>query len=112
MTMSKGKSESYYEIYRGIPISNLQAVRSMYTKGAEIPYFNFCNGTTNIEAKTYAAGNGIIFRMKVIDCEPAYPNSTEIILFSNCRLFVDSECELSSDGFYYVGLSEKWEDLF
>jgi hypothetical protein len=105
-------------VYRGIPQSQLDLVRSSYRGGVDVHWSAFTSTTLSLPAaKTFAKGHGgIIFRIRTlsgrrISCYSQFQNEEEIVISPNAQFVVTSECNLNNeDGYHYVDLMEKRQE--
>jgi hypothetical protein len=104
-------------VYRGIPGSQLELVRSGYKSGVDVHWSAFTSTTSNLQAaKQFAQGpGGVIFRIRThsgrrIRNYSQFQSEEEIMISPNARFMVTSESPTDEDGYYVVDLMEKRQE--
>jgi hypothetical protein len=104
-------------VYRGIPDTQLELVRSSYKGGVDVHWSAFTSTTSNLQAaKSFAQGvGGVIFRIRThtgrrISTYSQFQNEEEIMISPNARFVVTSMDPTEEDGYYMVDLMEKRQD--
>jgi len=96
-------------VYRGIPSSLIETIKTNYKKKRPIHWSGFSSATEQIEvAKEFAGPNGILFRMKIftgksIEKCSFIPGEKEILLSPNLQFKVMNPLSVEGDGFCGFG---------
>jgi len=100
------------KVYRGVPLSNYDAVEKNYSKSQQISFSRYISATSDISLAHQAAeNNGIIFEIHILTgkniTEYAFLKiKSEIILSPNMVFLVTEELHKEDDGYYHLKLTQ------
>jgi len=112
MAMSHFENQQI-KVFRGIPVSNLDAVQKSYSISQQMSISSYISATTDISlARKGAENGGIIMEIDVLTGKSIteyyvfLKNISEIILSPNMVFLVTEELHKGDDGYYHVKLTQ------